>query len=251
MIPAFLAPFQSEIEKRKLDTIKIKATPLANGEKLAITQSKFLGQPYLPVGMDYPKGTDGKPLIMLAQINFAEAPALENYPAEGILQLFVHPTKWDEMKDYKVLFHEAVTDNFQTNFGFLKPNLFDESPIECEHKLEFRKETEYGSVCDFRFDVTFGGKSYDDYQETLPQAEMEELENLFYITGHKIGGYASFTQEDPRSNDDKSKDDVLLLQVDSDRKIMFGDSGVANVFINIEDLKNKRFDKAYFNWDCC
>ncbi|MGZ4091003.1 MAG: DUF1963 domain-containing protein [Bacteroidia bacterium] len=41
------------------------------------------------------------------------------------------------------------------------------------------------------------------------------------------------------------------MQIDADDEIMFGDSGVANVFINIDELKNKNFDKAYFNWDCC
>jgi uncharacterized protein YwqG len=44
---------------------------------------------------------------------------------------------------------------------------------------------------------------------------------------------------------------LLLLQIDTDNEIMFGDSGVANVFINEDDLKKKKFDKAYFNWDCC
>jgi uncharacterized protein YwqG len=44
---------------------------------------------------------------------------------------------------------------------------------------------------------------------------------------------------------------VLLLQIDTDEQIMFGDSGVANVFISPEALRNKQFDQAYFHWDCC
>ena len=32
---------------------------------------------------------------------------------------------------------------------------------------------------------------------------------------------------------------------------MWGDSGVANFFINKEDMKNKKFDNILYNWDCC
>jgi uncharacterized protein YwqG len=73
---------------------------------------------------------------------------------------------------------------------------------------------------------------------------------LFRSTGHKIGGYAYFTQCDPREGEPERKDDLLLLQIDTDGEIMWGDAGVANIFINAQDLKNKKFDKAYFNWDC-
>ncbi|MGZ3920265.1 MAG: YwqG family protein, partial [Bacteroidia bacterium] len=227
------------------------ATPVTDGEILPIKQSKFLGKPFLPVDKLYPKSKNGTPMIMLAQINFAEAPALENYPASGILQLFVSPTDWYDMDDYYILFHENVDQDFQTDFSFLTSDLYEESPINCEHKLTFSKEIEYGGTEDFRFQLNFNGKSYYDYQETLSKSQQEEMDKLFYTIGHKIGGYAYFTQSDPRDYDKLKKNDVLLLQIDTDDEIMFGDSGVANVFINIDELKNKNFDKAYFNWDCC
>jgi uncharacterized protein YwqG len=77
------------------------------------------------------------------------------------------------------------------------------------------------------------------------------MDKFFYNTGHKIGGYAFFTQCDPRDYNKNKKNDILLFQIDTDAEIMFGDSGVANFFINEDDLINKRFEKAYFNWDCC
>lgn len=203
------------------------------------------------MGKTYPKCSEGKPMIMLAQINFAEAPELENYPKSGVLQLFVHPTSWYDMKDYKILFHELDNEEHQTDFSFLTDKLYEESPIYCEHSLTFTKEKEYGGVEDFRFQMDFDGLDYFDFQETLSKEQQEQMDNLFYVVGHKIGGYADFTQSDPRDYDEKSKDDVLLLQIDTDDEIMFGDSGVANLFINFNDLKDKHFDKAYFNWDCC
>ena len=251
MIPAFLDKFRSDIEKYKLDTIRIIATPLADRGRLTTKQSKFLGNPFLPVDFTYPKTKNGTPMIMLAQINFEETPALENYPTNGILQLFVSPTEWYDMKDYVILFHENIDQASQTDFSFLTTALYEESPVYCEHNLLFSKETEYGGTEDFRFQLSFNGKSYYDFQKTLPKSQQEELDKLFYVTGHKIGGYAYFTQSDPRDYDKNKKNDLLLLQIDTDDKIMFGDSGVANVFINADDLRNKKFDNAYFNWDCC
>ncbi len=251
MIPAFLEKYKSQIEKCKLDTVRIFAHPVLSAQKLTITQSKLLGQPYIPTNRTYPMCSDGTPMIMLAQINFSETPELENYPASGILQLFVHPTNWYDMNDYKILFHEKESEDHQTDFSFITSDLYEESPIHCEHSLTFKKETEFGGREDFRFKMNFDGLDYFDFQDTLSKEEQEQLDNIFYITGHKIGGYAYFTQSDPRDYNKEAKDDVLLLQIDTDEKIMFGDSGAANIFINLNDLKNKNFDKAYFNWDCC
>ena len=251
MIPAFLDEFKTEIENYKLETIRIIATPLREGEILSIKQSKFLGKPFLPIGHVYPKSKKGTPMIMLAQINFSETPPLENYPSQGILQLFVSPTDWYDMADYCILFHENINQDLQTDFSFLTGNLYEESPINCEHKLAFSKETEYGDNEDFRFKLNFNGKSYYDFQETLAELQQEEMDKLFSAIGHKIGGYAYFTQSDPRDYDTSKKNDLLLFQIDTDNEIMFGDTGVANVFLNVDDLKSKKFEKAYFNWDCC
>jgi len=251
MIPEFLETFKPQLEKLKLDTVRISAQPIKNGQTLTFTQSKFLGLPYIPKSKAYPMSSDGTPMIMLAQINFAEIPELDNYPTSGIVQLFVHPSNWYTMSDYQIMFHENDSEEPQMDFSFITKELYEESPIGCEHLLTFKKETEYGGREDFRFQVDFNGLNYFDFQETLPKEQQEQMDNLFYIIGHKIGGYAYFTQSDPRDYDTKSKDDVLLLQIDTDDMIMFGDSGVANVFINLDDLKNKDFDKAYFYWDCC
>ena len=44
---------------------------------------------------------------------------------------------------------------------------------------------------------------------------------------------------------------ISLLQIDSDDKIAFGDTGTAHFFINKDDLKNRNFDKVWMYWDCC
>jgi len=166
MIPEFLNEFKTQLEKYKLETIKISATPLENGESLQISDSKFLGKPYLPKEMEYPKDKENKPMVLWTQINFADVPVLDGYPDQGILQFFVS-AEWFDMDDYKVVFHNNITEEFQTDFSFLTEEMYEESPIYREHKLDFSKEIEYGSSEDFRFDMKFNDKDYWDFQETL------------------------------------------------------------------------------------
>ncbi|MCC6727163.1 MAG: DUF1963 domain-containing protein [Saprospiraceae bacterium] len=251
MIPSFLEPFRAEIEKYKLETIKIEATPLGEGEVLPIKQSKFLGKPYLPFYKEYPKDRNGAPMILLAQINFEEFPTLTDYPTSGILQLFISSSDWYNMEDFCILFYESPESEFQTEFDFLTDALYEDSPVYVEHKLAFNKKNEHGDPNDFRFQLIFDGKDYYDFQESLTKAQQEEMDSFFSSIGHKIGGYAYFTQSDPRDYDNAKRNDVLLLQIDTDEEIMFGDSGVAHIFINADDLKRKDFSKAYFYWDCC
>ena len=251
MLPEFLGAFRPQLEAYRLDYLKILAKPLGAAESQLLTQSKFLGQPYLPADIPYPLDAQGKPMILLAQINFAEAPALEAFPTQGILQLFVSPTNWYDMEDYRVLFYPALAVESQTDFGFLTADLYENSPVYVEHGLSFSKETEYGGAEDCRFAPDFGGQNYYEYQETLPKAQQEELDACCNSAGHKIGGYAYFTQRDPRDCSPGQSPDVLLLQIDIDEEIMFGDSGVAHLFISPEALQNQQFDQAYFQWDCC
>ena len=153
MLPDFLGKFHSQLEAYKLDYLKIQAKPLRRDEALLLTQSKFLGKPFLPVGTPYPYDVLGKPMILLAQINFAEAPALAGYPTKGILQLFVSPTEWYNMepKDYRILYHPHTQIEAQTDFSFLTSDLYSDSPINVEHSLLFSKEIEYGGTQDCRF----------------------------------------------------------------------------------------------------
>ena len=68
--------------------------------------------------------------------------------------------------------------------------------------------------------------------------------------GSKMLGYPTFTQWDPRHENDGF--DTLLLQIDSNMKqhIMWGDCGVANFFISSESLKRCDFSHVLYNWDC-
>jgi uncharacterized protein YwqG len=82
----------------------------------------------------------------------------------------------------------------------------------------------------------------------LNDDEADEFYDYADNCGSKVGGYAFFTQSDSR---DVTQDWVLLLQLDSDAHIMWGDCGVANWFIRREDLIARQFNRILFTWDCC
>lgn len=251
MLPDFLANYRSQLEAHALDYVRIQATPLAAGDSLPLTQSKLLGEPYLPLGVPYPLDEAGQPMLLWAQLNFAEIPALPDFPTAGILQFFASATDWYSADDYQVLYHADPTAAPQTDFSFLTPDLYEESPIFTEHALSFSRQVDYGSADDCRFEATFDGQDYDEYRDSLPEAQQEEPDACFYTTGHKLGGYADFTQGDPRSCTAGQPVDVQLLQLDSGEQLMFGDAGLAHLFISPAALRARQFDQAYFYWDCC
>lgn len=95
---------------------------------------------------------------------------------------------------------------------------------------------------------------YEYYEEDSEDYDYmeEELSGL----GHKILGYPGFIQSDPREDDEALQwYDTLLLQIDSDMEngedyVLWGDCGVANLFINKEALSKRDFGKVLYNWDC-
>jgi len=255
MIPEFLKDYEIDLRKYKREVVKIEAEALGFSvlnDSLDIKNSKFLGVPFYPKSKIYPKDKNGKPMLLAAQINFEEIPKLSSFPENGILQLFLSGTDWYD-EEYKIVYHSKseTEEKFINDFSFLIEDGYEEMPIRKVHTLKFEKSIENGGLEDCQFDFQFGGLDWLDFIEKLNEKEEKEFDNYFEAGGHKLGGYAEFTQSDPREYGDRNKDDVQLLQIDSDENIIFGDVGIGHVFINSKSLKNREFEKAYFTWDCC
>lgn len=248
------------IAQTKVSYVGIKATPV---ETMKLEQSKFGHYPKLPAGFAYPKDEAGNYLYPLAQINFSEVPALSGYPSSGLLQFYisVHDDVFgidfednQSQKKFRVLyFEEHEVEDHQTDFSFLQEVMsMDSSPVYKPHALNFSVKDEYIGLGDAGYENN-AGKVVQQIADKYP-AIKEELEESLYDefsnSGHKIGGYAFFTQEDPRLYDDIKQHYILLLQIDTDDEIMWGDSGVANFFIHPGDLAKKDFSKVIYNWDC-
>ena len=269
-----MIPTQEQIEQLVADLnaatqremIRIKPSL---SDSLVLTDSKFGGMPYVPKGGSLPTSAEGKPLFMLAQINCEQLPENNIYPKKGLLQFWIADTEdylfgldFDNpcSNDFKrVLYHPTIgealsIDDFIEDYVFDNDNLpFD---ADLQFALHFTKEIETFSLDENSAQKLFiekWNKTFSDKIEYLYQLpdEADFIRDLD-STGHKIGGYPYFTQDDPRKKNDPHT--LLLLQIDSDEiedvEIIWGDCGVANFFINPEDLAKCQFDDVMYNWDC-
>ncbi|MEC3839735.1 YwqG family protein [Bacillus amyloliquefaciens] len=222
--------------------------------------SKIAGDPYYPKHEPYPEDESGRPMKLLAQINFADMPGLPDFPDIGILQFYisvsddVYGLNFDDgcaQTGFCVKYFEHVTEQeteLMDDFSFVQAEDEYNFPIQSEALITPELSAEWVLPSDFQFRQYAGMDAFDYFEQCDDEVYDEYTANAF---GHKIGGYASFTQEDPRSYSHQDHT-ILLLQIDSDDDIdsMWGDVGIANFFIRPEDLKKKDFSNVLYNWDC-
>ena len=242
-----------------------------------IFDSKVGGLPYWDLAKTYPTDSNGKKMYLLAQINFDQDKAESPLPQSGMLQFFIggeemygldldHPS---EQKDWRIVYHEkvdaSVTAEAVEAMGIPSNNGDDEevdSPVfrSCVFRL-VKKETWLTPDHWERFDELtlevakdlFGETDAESANEVFGEDQYALLEEeYFYSENSQLLGHPFFTQEDVR--EEGSRYNTLLFQLDSetvDDVVMWGDSGVGNFFINIEDLKRLDFSDVLYNWDCC
>lgn len=233
----------------------------------SVEQSKFGGKPYWPVTRSFPVDPEGNPLIFIAQINCADMfEELEHFPKEGLLQFYIGNndvygaefySNKDELlahlsgpKRYTVIYHKEVTESV---------DIFDEKVVDAhrnglkphsgESVIGFKPVIDVPSPADYRF-----SDAISEYGELSEEIEQYAYDYLVEQPAHKLGGYAFFTQSDPRGKLAAEDNWLLLFQMDSQKAqnidIIWGDLGVANFFILEEDLKALNFENVWFNWDC-
>lgn len=261
-LPSELHIFKKNIEASVKQFVEIKAKAKAENN-LHLSQSKFGGFPYFPKEVQYPKDVNGQPMILLAQINFTEVPYMDKFPATGILQFYISNNSdvygmcFDDLSKqdgFTVLYFPEISKDESkliTDFDFLpKPEML---PFENPCSLTFSIKHAPISVHDYQFEAEVLGENIPESRDELYKI-YDIYEKTIGASGHKIGGYPYFTQNDPRhSKAYKDKKYFLLFQMDTDDQagIMWGDCGVANFFILEEDLEKKDFSKVLYNWDCC
>lgn len=249
-----------------------------------LTSSKIGGLPYWDLSQSYPVDVKGKPMQLLAQINFSQEEMEPPFPKTGLLQFFVAQDDMfgcnfayaPDQKNYRVVYHSkidaCVTADQVSTLG--APGIVDDyrtSPLTKELPIHAEQADSFANDRSFIFEDAFKAtvkdvmgvdmgeqKSFqfldDEAYEVLFESQ-KETDDGCMNGGHWMLGYPSFTQEDPRSED--SPFDTLLLQIDSMRDedgscpILWGDCGVANFFIAKEDLERLDFSRVLYNWDCC
>ena len=261
--PRFLQVLEELARATLRQSILIETTQV---DSLPPTASKFGGTPYLPRDAEVPYKWDQQ-LGLLAQFRLADLPANDFLPDAGMLQFWIgredcFPSEDLKDGDFAVVHYpqidESLTESevlerYEPDGGNMMPFSSDK-PLA----LTFTMTDQPISVLDGGFDEAFTAvynrafpeapiKEYGDLSEDLASAVF----NRFYSTDHRLGGYPFFTQDDPRGYRGLEMEDVLLLQVDTDDYLMWGDVGVAGFFINPQELAAGDFSRVAFTWDCC
>lgn len=262
IIPKELVQFEDKIKETVIPCVDIEVRKA----KTDVHDSKVGGEPYFPIeGLEYPMDSKGQAMRLLAQINFCEVPQMDGFPESGILQFFIrqdddlHGIDFDDQtntKDFRVVYHENIEedrDKLIKDFSFLKIEEEVYFPLEHEGRMSFSLKKQWILETDYRFFEVFSEEERETMEKSMDGLE-KDMYDVFSEVGHRIGGYPFFTQSDPREyGKGNRRFDTLLFQLDTEEKIdlMWGDCGVANFFINSEDLRKKDFSKVLYNWDCC
>lgn len=250
---------------------------IEENNSLNLTDSKFGGLPYISTDADTPKDSNDNQLALLAQINCSDLPENDLYPKEGLLQFWISRNNefgLGNKKDYCVKYIKNIEDNITKKSILNKYKLLDEenseeySPFSKKNTsfaLKFEKGISTITSTDFLFEdialktihELFPDENIEDLYDDLERDVFNTLFKAFKGVDHAIGAYPTFTQWDPRNPEEKDAYGITLLQVEShwdndsnSSGIMWGDSGVANFFINKEKLEHLNFEDVLFNWDC-
>lgn len=274
-------------EMQKRTAVPTYSLQINADKKPELFDSKFGGLPYWDLKKEYPKDSDGNPLMLLAQLNFDQMEVEEPLPDKGMLQFYIKPDEMfgidfdhpDKQDTFRVIYHDTVNydisrdeieklgvpDSSQEKFK-------DCTPVQAESAVECVKDTSSVDFCNYEFEQMFKGVAkelwdFDLGEESIYDAVdyevMEEVEEEMAEDesrgGHRMLGYPYFTQTDPREyNEEYRAYDTLLFQMDTehadeglDYLVIWGDCGVGNFFITRKDLENRDFSKVLYNWDCC
>ena len=212
----------------------IALKPFVPDEPLPQTASKFGGRPYLPAGELPPTNEKDEPLGMIAQINCAELPENDFYPATGLLQFWINPNDeeclWGfdyenplSQKNHRVVYYETLGEpnpdapfpNIDWDEGGWPIGGFDceSGPLEIEYGMTFEVREQGVTASGYDYYDVFGAKWDETYpDELLPEAHENPYKNqprreaLYELTEpfeseeeySHVGGYPFFVQNDPR-----------------------------------------------------
>lgn len=261
--------------KRRTETPCWKLTLQPEGP-CGLLDSKVGGLPYWDPDLPYPTDSQGNKMTLLAQLNFAQLGTGDPLPRAGMLQFFIGQDdafgidydEPDRQKNFRVVYHpepDPALTLEQIQSLELPTHVEADlcTPVIREAAFTAEKTVGYMGPGDCRFDALFReavrattGEDIGDKHEYqyFDGADRDYLYDQLSAAGHRLLGYPSFTQYDPR--EPEGPYDTLLFQLDSDMAddrsdlVLWGDCGVGNFFINGEDLLRRDFSRILYNWDC-
>lgn len=233
---------------------------------IGVAGSRLGGPAWLADGETWPIDANGVPLEFLAQLDLADCSALEGYPREGIIQVFVgrddvHGANFDNLlKGGFLVRHVRDIDA-----GGLHPppplkevagvRFSDFSPF-CDEESRNGGIALVAEIIEDRIDFSIKEAERRildlcNQFDTAPLDAFVERQAHERLLRHHVGGYPAFTQTDIRNQDAYADYDRVLLRLTSDDILLWGDSGEAVFMMRSADLVADDFSKVAYSWDCC
>ena len=246
-----MSKYHKLIEKYKEITRKeCYGIEVVDKEFPELLDNKLGGDPYLPVGVEWPRDSKGAKMNLLLQLNLKDI-NLDGFPEAGILEIFA-PATIDWPSECKVFIFkedlEAQKELINQDMDkFFIPYPMKIKLIKTYEHMPMSNEESDNILC--KLLKCFLNVDYEHHWD-VPD---DEYYNEIYegLTKSNIGGYPDFVQDD--SKDYNSKKDVCILKLDSTTHddIYIGDCGILRVIVPKADLLNRNFSNAYLDWDCC
>ena len=229
-------------------------------------RSKIGGQPMLAPGQDWPGADEGYGMHFLAEIHLGEVPRThvhEALPQTGVLYFFIDLGEYSDLQGGRVLYapepgrHPAKRPpNLQPLFDYFIPhpshdNILNENRVRPTVAiLPTLVDFDYGDapheLCRALGDVGRARYAASVRAAQSKKARNRPLPDKNYVY-NMIGG--------PRLDvpNPTSGRGVKLLQLDSSASLglQFGDMGVLEFWIDEDDLRMGRFDRAYADNASC
>ena len=241
-------------------------------EDCGLGESKMGGEPDLPVGLEWPRTSGGMAMTFITQINFAEVHPFDldgKLPESGMLWFFYDcsdegmPWGFDpkDADGWKVLYAEhadlepaEVPEDLEVTFS--------------EARVTFQAQTDLlntdSDLCD---GIELPDEEIDNYYDWQEEREGSgnkllghsdniqggmELECEYVTHGLYCGDGTGYKKAKALGLDKNAGHWNLLMQVESneDLGMMWGDLGRLYLWITDEDLKARRFDKAWLILQC-
>ena len=223
------------------------------------TVTKIGGIPYWPKNAEWPKYKN-KDMVCYAQLNFDQLPALKGFPTIGLLQFFVTGSEYDDKgTNCKIIYHKTYNEKDLLD---VPPRSTLNDPMEDYPVIKgvyyptaklvdsviTTGDEHWGEEFTRAINKAFGTNyTYFKLPREIEDAVYKCLCKTIEEAGCRIGGNPFFTQNDTRDKDHTE----MLLQLDSEAGMMWGDVGVANFFCSKDTLKTKDFEgKVKYTWDC-
>lgn len=221
------------------------------------------GPAWLGRSEEWPKDRKGRRMTFLAQLDFASMPRIADYPETGVLQFFVaHDQTYGadsqrpERGDFRVIWRPAIKPGGRlvANVPHLDPVPGLRSPLErptASTGVALRPRA-------VRSVPTFNNWMFvRDFAELYRRNGWGRLSALLGASPHHaserhhVGGHPEFVQDDWRTfRRDYREADRVLLNLWSDKSLMWGDMGQGQFLIARDDLLKRDFSRVWYQWDC-